>query len=144
MITYKDALELLKSESPVYYKDRKQRKITGVTWRRDPDCIYATVEVLDESKNSIDHVRLDDVFTCDDEIEAIDSSQALLKINDLVEILDEMKACFVYEDVDLAKDTYNKLMRGCITLDKEISVLSNDIDKAEVGSDVSDDVEDDE
>lgn len=35
MISYKEAMELLKSESPVYYKDQVKRKITGLIWRRD-------------------------------------------------------------------------------------------------------------
>ena len=124
MISYKEALELLKSQRPVYYKDTKKRKITGVTWRRDPDCIYASVEVLDEALNSVSHVRLDDIFTSEEEIESIDTSKALEKINEAIEILQSMKNCFVYEDVERAKDAYNKLMRLCIKLDGEIMGLS--------------------
>ena len=123
MISYKEALELLKSQRPVYYKDERKRKITGVTWRRDPDCIYASVEVLDESLNSVSHVRLDDIFTSEEEIESIDTSKALEKINEAIEILQNMKNCFVYEDVERAKDAYNKLMRVCIKLDGEIMGL---------------------
>lgn len=124
MISYKEALELLKSQRPVYYKDTKKRKITGVTWRRDPDCIYASVEVLDEALNSVSHVRLDDIFTSEEEIESIDTSKPLEKINEAIEILQSMKSCFVYEDVERAKDAYNKLMRVCIKLDGEIMGLS--------------------
>lgn len=127
MITYKKALELLKTESPVYYKDSKKRKITGVTWRRDIDSLVASVEVLDESMNGVSVVGLNDIYTSEDEIEAADTSGALTSINELIEILDYMKACFRYEDVEKAKDLYNKLMRGSIKLDEEIANLSNDI-----------------
>lgn len=138
MISYKEALELLKSQRPVYYKDTKKRKITGVTWRRDPDCIYASVEVLDEALNSVSHVRLDDIFTSEEEIESIDTSKALEKINEAIEILQSMKSCFVYEDVERAKDAYNKLMRECINLDSEIMALSLNLGNLEVSTDYSD------
>ena len=127
MISYKEALELLKSQRPVYYKDERKRKITGVTWRRDPDCIYASVEVLDESLNSVSHVSLDEIFTSEEEVESIDTSKALEKINEAIEILQSMKSCFVYEDVERAKDAYNKLMRVCIKLDGDIMGLSLDV-----------------
>lgn len=138
MISYKEALELLKSQRPVYYKDTKKRKITGVTWRRDPDCIYASVEVLDEALNSVSHVRLDDIFTSEEEIESIDISKALEKINEAIEILQSMKSCFVYEDVERAKDAYNKLMRVCINLDSEIMALSLNLGNLEEVTDYSD------
>lgn len=138
MISYKEALELLKSQRPVYYKDTKKRKITGVTWRRDPDCIYASVEVLDEALNSVSHVRLDDIFTSEEEIESIDTSKALERINDSIEILQSMKNCFVYEDVERAKDAYNKLMRECIKLDGEIMGLSLNLGNLEEVTDYSD------
>ena len=138
MISYKEALELLKSQRPVYYKDERKRKITGVTWRRDPDCIYASVEVLDEALNSVSHVRLDDIFTSEEEIESIDTSKALEKINEAIEILQSMKNCFVYEDVERAKDAYNKLMRVCIKLDGEIMGLSLNIGDFEKNADYSD------
>ena len=138
MISYKEALELLKTEAPVYYKDERKRKITGVTWRRDPDCIYASVEVLDEALNSVSHVRLDDVFTSEEEIESIDTSKALERINEAIEILQSMKSCFVYEDVERAKDAYNKLMRVCIKLDGEIMGLSLNIGDFEKDTDYSD------
>lgn len=127
MITYKEALELLKTERPVYYNDSKKRKITGVTWRRDADSLVASVEVLDESTSSVSIAKLENIVTSEEESRSIDASEALTKINDLIEILDNMKSCFTYEDVELAKDTYNKLMRGCITLDEEIMSLSNEI-----------------
>lgn len=127
MITYKEALELLKTESPVYYKDSKKRKITGVTWRRDIDSLVASVEVLDEFINGVSVVSLNDIYTSDYEIEAADTSGALASINELIEILDNMKSCFRYEDVEKAKDLYNKLMRGSIRLDEEIMSLSNEI-----------------
>ena len=138
MISYKEALELLKSQRPVYYKDERKRKITGVTWRRDPDCIYASVEVLDEALNSVSHVRLDDIFTSEEEIESIDTSMALEKINEAIEILQSMKNCFVYEDVERAKDAYNKLMRECIKLDGEIMGLSLNTGDFEKVTDYSD------
>ena len=127
MITYKEALELLKTESPVYYKDSKKRKITGVTWRRDIDSLVASVEVLDESINGVSVVSLNDIYTSEDEIEAADTSGALASINELIEILDNMKSCFRYEDIEKDKDLYNKLMRGSIRLDEEIMSLSNEI-----------------
>ena len=138
MISYKEALELLKSQRPVYYKDTKKRKITGVTWRRDPDCIYASVEVLDEALNSVSHVRLDDIFTSEEEIESIDTSKALDRINEAIEILQSMKNCFVYEDVERAKDSYNKLMRECINLDSEIMALSLNMGNLEKDTGYSD------
>jgi hypothetical protein len=127
MITYKEALELLKTERPVYYNDSKKRKITGVTWRRDIDSLVASVEVLDEFINGVSVVSLNDIYTSDYEIEAADTSGALASINELIEILDNMKSCFRYEDVEKAKDLYNKLMRGSIRLDEEIMSLSNEI-----------------
>ena len=132
MITYKEALELLKTESPVYYKDDKKRKIIGVTWRRDIDSLIASVEVLDESINSVSAVSLNNIYTSEEGVEAPDTSMALVKINELIEILEEMKSCFRYEDVEKAKDAYNKLMRGSIRLDEEIANLSNDIKDRQV------------
>lgn len=127
MITYKEALELLKTESPVYYKDSKKRKITGVTWRRDIDSLVASVEVLDESMNGVSVVSLNNIYTSEEDIEVSDTSMALVKINELIETLKEMKSCLRYEDIEKAKDLYNKLMRGCIRLDEEIMNLSNEI-----------------
>lgn len=132
MITYKEALELLKTESPVYYKDDKKRKITGVTWRRDVDSLVASVEVLDETMNGVSVVGLNNIFTSVEDIKAPDTSVALVKINELIEILEEMKSCFRYEDIEKAKDAYNKLMRGCITLDEEIANLSESLDNKKV------------
>ena len=127
MITYKEALELLKTESPVYYKDSKKRKIIGVTRRRDIDSLVASVEVLDESINSVSAVSLNNIYTSEEDVEAPDTSMAFIKINELIETLEDMKSCFRYEDIEKAKDLYNKLMRGSIRLDEEIANLSNDI-----------------
>lgn len=132
MITYKEALELLKTERPVYYKDSKKRKITGVTWRRDIDSLVASVEVLEEFMNGVSIVGLNDIYTSEDEIEAADTSGALASINELIEILEYMKSCFRYEDVDKAKDLYNKLMRGSIRLDKEIANLYENLGNKKV------------
>ena len=132
MISYKEAMELLKSESPVYYKDQVKRKITGLIWRRDYDSLYSTVEVLDESRNCVSIVGLDDIMTCEEEIERIDSSNALLKIDDLIEILQNMKTCLIYENVDKAKHVYNKLMREAIKLDEEIMAMADKIDDQKV------------
>lgn len=132
MISYKEAMGLLKSESPVYYKDQIKRKITGLIWRRDHNSLYSTVEVLDESRNCVSIVGLDDIMTCEEEIESIDSSEALLKINDLIEVLQNMKTCLIYENVDKAKDVYNKLMREAIKLDEEIMAMSDKIDDQKV------------
>lgn len=132
MITYREALELLKTESPVYYKDDKKRKITGVTWRRDVDSLVASVEVLDESINSVSAVSLNNIYTCEEDVEAPDTSMALVKINELIETLEDMKSCFRYEDIEKAKDLYNKLMRGSIRLDEEIANLSNDMKDRQV------------
>ncbi len=132
MISYKEAMELLKSESPVYYKDHIKRKITGLIWRRDHDSLYSNVEVLDESRNFVSIVGLDDITTCEEEIDSIDSSKALIKVNDLIEVLQNMKACLIYENVDKAKDVYNKLMREAIKLDEEIMAMSDKIDDQKV------------
>lgn len=132
MISYKEALELLKSESPVYYKDQIKRKITGLIWRRDHDSLYSTVEVLDESRNCVSVVGLDDINTCEEEIGSIDSSEALSRVNELIEVLQNMKSCFIYENVDKAKDGYNKLMKKAIKLDEEIRALADKIDDKKV------------
>ena len=89
--------------------------------------MVASVEVLDEFINGVSVVSLNDIYTSDYEIEAADTSGALASINELIEILDNMKSCFRYEDVEKAKDLYNKLMRGSIRLDEEIMSLSNEI-----------------
>lgn len=132
MISYKEAMELLKSESPVYYKDQVKRKITGLIWRRDHDSLYATVEVLDESRNCVSIVSLDDIETCEEEVVSIDSSKALLGVNELIEVLQSIKSCFIYENVDKAKDGYNKLMREAIKLDEEIRALADKVDDKKV------------
>ncbi len=132
MITYKEALELLKTESPVYYQDSKKRKIIGVTWRRDVDSLVASVEVLDESINSVSAVSLNNIYKSEEDVEAPDTSMAFVKINELIETLEDMKSCFRYEDIEKAKDLYNKLMRGSIMLDEEIANLSNDIKDRQV------------
>lgn len=132
MISYKEALELLKSESPVYYKDQIKRKITGLIWRRDHDSLYSTVEVLDESRNCVSVVGLDDINTCEEKIGSIDSSEALSRVNELIEVLQNMKSCFIYENVDKAKDGYNKLMKKAIKLNEEIRALSDKIDDKKV------------
>ena len=49
-----------------------------------------------------------------------------------------MKNCFVYEDLERAKDAYNKLMRVCINLDSEIMALSLNLGNLEVSTDYSD------
>ncbi|MDY2928296.1 hypothetical protein [Anaerococcus sp.] len=132
MISYKEAMGLLKSESPVYYKDQIKRKITGLIWRRDHNSLYSTVEVLDESRNCVSIVGLDDITTCEEEIESVDSSKALIKVNNLIEVLQNMKACLIYENVDKAKDLYNKLMREAIKLDEEIMAMSDKVDDQKV------------
>ena len=43
-----------------------------------------------------------------------------------------MKACLIYENVDKAKDVYNKLMREAIKLDEEIMAMSDKIDDQKV------------
>lgn len=127
MITYKESLELLKTEKPIYYKDIKKRKITGVIWRRDTDSLYATVEVLDESRNCVSIVGLEDVSIIEEENDSLDSSAAVLEVNKLMEELQNMKACIIYENVEKVKDSYNRLMRGAIKLDTEIRNLSDKI-----------------
>ena len=127
MITYKEALELLKTEKPIYYKDTKKRKITGVIWRRDADSLFATVEVLDESRNCVNIVGLEDISISEEENESFDSSAAVIEVNKLMEELQNMKSCIIYENVEKVKDSYNRLMRGSIKLDTEIRNLSDRI-----------------
>lgn len=127
MITYKEALELLKTEKPIYYKDTKKRKITGVIWRRDADSLFATVEVLDESRNCVNIVGLEDVSISEEENDSFDSSAAVIEVNKLMEELQNMKACIIYENEEKVKDSYNRLMRGAIKLDTEIRNLSDKI-----------------
>lgn len=127
MITYKEALELLKTEKPIYYKDIKKRKITGVIWRRDADSLFATVEVLDESRNCVSIVGLEDVSINEECSDSLDSSLAVIEVNKLMEELQNMKACIIYENEEKVKDSYNRLMRGAIKLDTEIRNLSDKI-----------------
>lgn len=132
MITYKRALELLKSEAPVYYKDVRKRKITGVIWRRDSESLYSSVELLDESMNCVSVVGLKNITESEEEIDKLDYSLALIRVNGLFEILQNLKTSIVYEDMDRAKENYNKLLRGAIKLDGEIKSLVEKIDNKKI------------
>lgn len=132
MITYKRALELLKSEEPVYYRDVRKRKITGVIWRRDSKSLYSSVELLDESMNCVSVVGLENIAECEEEIDKLDYSLALIRVDDLFEILQRLKTSILYEDMDMAKENYNKLLKGAIKLDGEINSLAEKIDNKKI------------
>ena len=121
MISYKKAMELLKSEEPVYYNGMFKRKVCGLVWRRDRNSLVCSAEVLDEDTSSISVVRLKDLDRCKDKaVDHMEVSNGLDHINGLYEALDQIRASFIYEDIDRVKDGYNKLMKKAILLDKEI------------------------
>ena len=144
MITYREAMDLMRDECPIYCNGFKMRKITGLIWRRGHDSMYACAEVLDENMNCVSVVALKDISTCDDESVSVDNCRVLAKVNDLIGVLENMRCSLVYEDIDRAKDNYNRLIRECTKLDVEIikygEKLSNRkiigmIDKAKIVDD---------
>lgn len=120
-IDYKKALELLKTEEPIYYDGHLKRKVTGVVWRRDIDALVPRLEVLDEETHSVSYVGLDKVDLAEDvRIENPDGSEVLKACYRMEDILDQIKTSIAYERGAGASEGYVRMMREAIKLDKAI------------------------
>ena len=120
-IDYKKALELLKTEEPIYYDGHLKRKVTGVVWRRDIDALVPRLEVLDEETHSVSYVGLDKVDLAEDvRIENPDGSEVLKACYRMEDILDQIKTSIAYERGAGAAEGYVRMMREAIKLDKAI------------------------
>lgn len=120
-IDYKKALELLKTEEPIYYDGHLKRKVTGVVWRRDVDALIPRLEVLDYETNSISYVGLDKVDVTED-VKTInpDGAEVLKAFYRMEDILDQIKTSIAYERGAGASEGYVRMMREAIKLDKAI------------------------
>ena len=124
-IDYKKALELLKTEEPIYYDGHLKRKVTGVVWRRDVGALVPRLEVLDEETHSISYVGLDKVDVAEDvEIINPDGSEVLKACHRLEDIIDQIKTSIAYERGAGAAEGYVRMMREAIKLDKAICDFS--------------------
>ena len=120
-IDYKKALELLKTEEPIYYDGHLKKKVTGVVWRRDVGALIPRLEVLDHETNSISYVGLDKVDLAEDvRIENPDGSEVLKACYRMEDILDQIKTSIAYERGAGAAEGYVRMMREAIKLDKAI------------------------
>lgn len=120
-IDYKKALDLLKTEEPIYYDGHLKRKVTGVVWRRDVDALIPRLEVLDYETNSISYVGLDKVDLAEDvRIENPDGAEVLKACYRMEDILDQIKTSIAYERGAGAAEGYVRMMREAIKLDKAI------------------------
>lgn len=120
-IDYKKALELLKTEEPIYYDGHLKRKVTGVVWRRDVGALVPRLEVLDEETDSISYVGLDKVDLAEDvKLVNPDGSVVLKACHRLEDIIDQIRTSIAYERGTGAAEGYVRLMREAIKLDKAI------------------------
>ena len=120
-IDYKKALELLKTEEPIYYDGHLKRKVTGVVWRRDVGALVPRLEVLDEETDSVSYVGLDKVDLAEDvRIENPDGAEVLKACHRIEDIIDQIKTSIAYERGAGAAEGYVRLMREAIKLDKAI------------------------
>lgn len=120
-IDYKKALELLKTEEPVYYDGFLKRKITGVIWRRDVGALVPRLEVLDEETNSISYVGLNKVDVAQDvKIINPDGAEVLKSCHRIEDIIDQIRTSIAYERGAGAAEGYVRMMREAIKLDKAI------------------------
>ncbi len=120
-IDYKKALELLKTEEPIYYDGHLKRKITGVIWRRDVGALVPRLEVLDEETDSISYVGLDKVDLAEDvKLVNPDGSVVLKACHRLEDIIDQIRTSIAYERGAGAAEGYVRMMREAIKLDKAI------------------------
>lgn len=120
-IDYKKALELLKTEEPIYYDGHLKRKVTGVVWRRDVGALVPRLEVLDEETHSISYVGLDKVDLAEDvKISNPDGSEVLKACYRMEDIIDQIKTSIAYERGAGAAEGYVRMMREAIKLDKAI------------------------
>ena len=124
-IDYKKALELLKTEDPVYYDGHLKRKVTAVFWRRDVGALVPRLEVLDEETHSISYVGLDKVDLAEDvRIENPDGTEVLKACYRMEDIIDQIKTSIAYERGAGAAEGYVRMMREAIKLDKAICDFS--------------------
>ena len=120
-IDYKKALELLKTEEPIYYDGHLKRKVTGVVWRRDVGALVPRLEVLDEETHSISYVGLDKVDLAEDvKISNPDGSEVLKACYRMEDIIDQIKTSIAYERGAGAAEGYVRMMREAIKLDEAI------------------------
>lgn len=120
-IDYKEALDLLKTEKPVYYDGVLKRKVTAVFWRRDVGALVPSLEVLDAETHSISYVGLDKVSLADDVVvRSPDGEKILRSIYRLEDILEQIKRSISFERGAGAAEGYVGLMREAIKLDKAI------------------------
>ena len=120
-IDYKKALELLKTEEPVYYDGFLKRKITGVVWRRDVGALVPRLEVLDEETNSISYVGLNKVDVAQDvKIINPDGAEVLKACHRIEDIIDQIRTSIAYERGAGAAEGYVRMMREAIKLDEAI------------------------
>lgn len=120
-IDYKEALELLKTEKPVYYDGVLKRKVTAVFWRRDVGALVPSLEVLDAETHSISYVGLDKVSLADDVVvRSPDGEKILRSIYRIEDILEQIKRSISFERGAGAAEGYVGLMREAIKLDDAI------------------------
>ena len=120
-IDYKKALELLKTEEPIYYDGHLKRKVTGVVWRRDVDALIPRLEVLDEETHSVSYVGLDKVDLAEDvKTSNPDGDDVLKAIYKIEDILEQIKTSIAYERGAGASEGYVRMMREAIKLDEAI------------------------
>lgn len=120
-LDFKEAMECLKSERPVYYDGVLMRKITGLIWRRDVDALVASAEVLDETTHAVSFVGLDKLEVAPDvERDVADGQDVLKAIYRMEDILSQIKSCVIYERGAGAADGYVRMMREAIKLDESI------------------------
>lgn len=121
MISYKEAMELLKTEEPIYYNGHLKRKVTGIVWRRDIDALVPRLEVLDEETHSVSYVGLDKVDLAEDvRIQNLDGADVLKACHRMEDIIDQIKTSIAYERGAGAAEGYVRMMREAIKLDKAI------------------------
>ena len=120
-IDYKKALELLKTEEPIYYDGHLKKKVTGVVWRRDVGALIPRLEVLDYETNSVSYVGLDKVDLAEDvKTSNPDGDNVLKAIYRIEDILDQIKTSIAYERGAGAAEGYVMMMREAIKLDEAI------------------------
>lgn len=120
-IDYKKALELLKTEEPIYYDGHLKRKVTGVVWRRDVGALVPRLEVLDEETHSISYISLDKVDLAEDvKIINPDGAEVLKACHRMEDIIGQIKTSIAYERGAGAAEGYVRMMREAIKLDKAI------------------------
>lgn len=120
-IDYKKALELLKTEEPIYYDGHLKKKVTGVVWRRDVGALIPRLEVLDYETNSISYVGLDKVDLAEDvKTSNPDGDDVLKAIYKIEDILEQIKTSIAYERGAGASEGYVMMMREAIKLDEAI------------------------